>query len=110
QVVKDLASSNLRDGAIKFLLYVVNVNRLFEEALGTYDFDILLMVAAKSNKDPKEYISLVNGFKAIEDEHYRKYKIDMHLGRFKSALLHLSKCDNRFDEALELIEQKHLFK
>lgn len=109
-VVKDLPTSKLRDSAIKYLLYVVNVNRLFDEALGTYDFDILLMVASKSNKDPKEYISLVNGFKAIEDEHYRKYRIDLHLQRFKSALSHISKCDNCFEEALELIEERHLFK
>lgn len=111
QVVKDLSSGKMRDSAIKFMLYVVSVNKLFDEALGTYDFDILLMVASKSNKDPKEYISLVNEFKAIEDEHYRRYRIDMHLQRYKSALAHLSRCgDTRFEEALLLIEEKHLFK
>ena len=110
QVVKDLPSSKLREGAIKFLLYVVNVNKLFDEALGTYDFDIFLMVAAMSNKDPKEYLSMVNAFKEIEDENYRKYKIDMLLHRYKSALLHLSNCANKYNEALELIEEKRLFK
>ncbi len=117
QVVKALPSGKLRDSAIKYMLYVVNVNRLFDEALGTYDFDILLMVAGRSNKDPKEYIPLVNGFKAIEEEEYRRYRIDMHLQRWRSALTHLSRCNDsdgsggaRFEEALELIEQRHLFR
>jgi elongator complex protein 1 len=31
----------------------VDVNVLFDLALGTYDFDLVLMVAEKSQKDPK---------------------------------------------------------
>ena len=32
---------------------MVDVNTLFDVALGTYDFDIVMMVAEKSQKDPK---------------------------------------------------------
>ena len=32
------------------MLYIVDVNELFDVALGTYDFDIVLMVAEKSQK------------------------------------------------------------
>ena len=38
------------DDALKFLTYVVDVDSLFDVALGTYDFDLALMVAARSNK------------------------------------------------------------
>lgn len=36
--------------ALKYLLFLVNVNELFEYSLGTYDFDLVLMVAEKSQK------------------------------------------------------------
>lgn len=38
------------DEALRYLLYLVDVNELFNVALGTYDFDLVLMVADKSQK------------------------------------------------------------
>jgi elongator complex protein 1 len=38
------------DEGLRHLLYIVDVNELFDVALGTYDFDIVLMVAEKSQK------------------------------------------------------------
>ena len=36
--------------ALKYLLFLVNVNDLYEHSLGTYDFDLVLMVVEKSQK------------------------------------------------------------
>lgn len=36
--------------ALKYLLFLVNVNDLYEHSLGTYDFDLVLMVAERSQK------------------------------------------------------------
>lgn len=36
--------------ALKYLMFLVNVNELYEHSLGTYDFDLVLMVAEKSQK------------------------------------------------------------
>lgn len=36
--------------ALKYLLFLVDVNDLYEHSLGTYDFDLVLMVAEKSQK------------------------------------------------------------
>ena len=38
------------DEAMRYLLYLVDVNDLYNVALGTYDFDLVLMVAEKSQK------------------------------------------------------------
>ena len=38
------------DEGLRHLLYIVDVNELFDVALGTYDFDLVLMVAEKSQK------------------------------------------------------------
>lgn len=39
---------------MKYLLFLVNVNDLYEHSLGTYDFDLVLMVAEKSQKVRRE--------------------------------------------------------
>ena len=38
------------DESLRHLLYLVDVNELFDIALGTYDFNTVLMVAEKSHK------------------------------------------------------------
>lgn len=38
------------DEALKYLLLLVDVNRLYDAALATYNFDLVLMVAEKSQK------------------------------------------------------------
>merc|ERR1719481_1021745 len=66
KVIRDAGLTTKTDEALKFLLYMVDVNVLFDVALGTYDFDLVMMVAEKSQKDPKEYIPFLNNFKQME--------------------------------------------
>lgn len=95
--------------ALKYLLYLVNVNDLYDVALGMYNFDLVLFVAQKSQKDPKEYVAFLNELKQLE-ENYRKYRIDMHLKRFDSALGHIVKCGvEKLEECLDLIEKHGLY-
>jgi len=44
------SSSVTTDDALRYLLYLVDVNDLYNVALGTYDFDLVLLVAEKSQK------------------------------------------------------------
>ena len=44
------SSQGAVDEGLRHLLYIVDVNVLFDVALGTYDFEIVLMVAEKSQK------------------------------------------------------------
>lgn len=95
--------------ALKYLLYLVNVNDLYDVALGMYDFDLVLFVAQKSQKDPKEYLPFLNELKQLE-ENYRKYRIDNHLKRHNKALQHIVKCGaEKLEECLELIEKHNLY-
>ncbi|XP_024116076.1 elongator complex protein 1 isoform X1 [Oryzias melastigma] len=95
--------------ALKYLLFLVNVNDLYEHSLGTYDFDLVLMVAEKSQKDPKEYLPFLNNLKSLEPN-YQRYTIDRHLKRYRKALLHLSKCgDEHFPEVLQLVTEQQLY-
>ncbi|XP_041845937.1 elongator complex protein 1 [Melanotaenia boesemani] len=95
--------------ALKYLLFLVNVNDLYEHSLGTYDFDLVLMVAEKSQKDPKEYLPFLNMLKSLEPN-YQRYTIDKHLKRYRKALVHLSKCgEEHFPEALQLVKEQKLY-
>jgi elongator complex protein 1 len=97
------------DEALKFLLYMVDVNVLYDVALGTYDFDLVMMVAEKSQKDPKEYLPFLNRLQALELT-YCKFSIDLHLQRWPSALGHIAQLPDHFPECLQLVEEQRLYK
>uniref|UniRef100_A0A8C2F8L3 IkappaB kinase complex-associated protein n=1 Tax=Cyprinus carpio TaxID=7962 RepID=A0A8C2F8L3_CYPCA len=102
-------SSVSAEEALKYLLFLVNVNELYEHSLGTYDFDLVLMVAEKSQKDPKEYLPFLNMLKTLEPN-YQRYTIDKHLKRYRKALHHLSKCgEEHFTELLNLVKDQRLY-
>lgn len=102
-------SSVSAEEALKYLLFLVNVNELYEHSLGTYDFDLVLMVAEKSQKDPKEYLPFLNMLKTLEPN-YQRYTIDKHLKRYKKALHHLRKCgEEHFTEMLNLVKDQRLY-
>uniref|UniRef100_A0A4X2LDI3 Elongator complex protein 1 n=1 Tax=Vombatus ursinus TaxID=29139 RepID=A0A4X2LDI3_VOMUR len=95
--------------ALKYLLLLVDVNELYDHSLGTYDFDLVLMVAEKSQKDPKEYLPFLNTLRKMETN-YQRYTIDKHLKRYEKAIGHLSKCGPEyFPECLNLIKDKNLY-
>ncbi|XP_046559311.1 LOW QUALITY PROTEIN: putative elongator complex protein 1 [Haliotis rubra] len=94
---------------LKYLLFLVDVNELYDVALGSYDFDLVLMVAEKSQKDPKEYIPFLNKLRRMEDN-YRRFAIDQHLRRFRKALQHIAGCgDDKFQECLTFVEEHKLY-
>ncbi|KAM5300353.1 elongator complex protein 1 isoform 2-T2 [Ctenodactylus gundi] len=96
--------------ALKYLLLLVDVNELYDHSLGTYDFDLVLMVAEKSQKDPKEYLPFLNTLKKMETN-YQRFTIDKYLKRYEKAISHLSKCGPEyFPECLNLIKDKNLYK
>jgi len=96
--------------ALKYLLLLVDVNELYDHSLGTYDFDLVLMVAEKSQKDPKEYLPFLNTLKKMETN-YQRFTIDKYLKRYEKAIGHLSKCGPEyFPECLNLVKDKNLYK
>ncbi|XP_075146318.1 elongator complex protein 1 [Haematobia irritans] len=95
--------------ALKYLLYLVDVNELYNVALGTYDFGLVLFVAQKSQKDPKEFLAFLNELKGYE-LNYRKFKIDEHLKRYEKALYHIVNCGKeKFEEALDFIKRHEYY-
>ncbi|KAL5482011.1 hypothetical protein EMCRGX_G022290 [Ephydatia muelleri] len=96
--------------ALKYTLFLVDVNQLFDVALGMYDFDLVLMVAERSQKDPKEYLPFLNELRRLP-LHYQRFRIDQHLKRYGKALVHLSQCGaERFEECVGFMCQHSLYR
>lgn len=75
-----------------------------------YNFDLVLLVATKSQKDPKEFLPFLNELDSYE-ENYQKYKIDEHLKKYEKALTHIAKCgEEKLNEAIVFIERHGVYR
>ena len=100
------------DKALEFLCWIVNANTLFDFALKTYDFELVIMCAKHTQKDPKEYLLYLNKLNEIKqnDVVLMKYQINIDLKYYEDALTELSKGGEKyFDKVVELINEHHLY-
>jgi elongator complex protein 1 len=99
------------DAALKHLLLYVDVDQLYQAALGLYDLPLAFMVVSHSQKDPGEYLSELSGFGSISDVHMQRHAIDMSLGRYPKAVEHLVAAGpTQFDAALKLARERGLLR
>ncbi|KAF8885990.1 IKI3 family-domain-containing protein [Infundibulicybe gibba] len=100
---------DLVEDAVKYIIFLVDADRLFDTALGMYDFSLVLMIAQHAQKDPREYLPFLRQLRAL-DKFYQRFRIDDHLNRHTSALRNLSYAGTeRFDEALAYMEHHQLY-
>ncbi|KAI1321045.1 hypothetical protein EDD11_008626 [Mortierella claussenii] len=100
----------LAEDALKFTIFLADVDRLFDVALGMYDFALVLMVAQWSQKDPREYLPFLNELRTME-KYYQRFRIDDHLKKYQSALQNLSQAgETYFENCIGYIKQHNLFK
>lgn len=92
------------EDALKYICWIVDVDKLYDIALGTYDFGLVLMVAQKSQKDPKEYLPYLTSLQNME-KFIQRYTIDLQLARYPKALRNLSQAGpEHFEACLDLIK------
>lgn len=111
QQLRDNAApgSHTASKALDYVVFLVDVDRLYDVALGLYDFDLVLMVAQKSQKDPKEYLPFIAKLQAM-DKHTQRFTIDSLLGRWDSALENLAAGgEEKVDDAIELMQKHNLY-
>ncbi|KAG8994650.1 hypothetical protein FRB94_009752 [Tulasnella sp. JGI-2019a] len=105
----------LVEEAIKYIIFLVDADKLFDTALGMYDFSLALLVAQHSpTKDPREYLPFLRELRDLGDgknNGYQKFKIDDHLKRYKKALKGLHDAgESKFDEAVVYVEKHQLYR
>ncbi|KAI0076404.1 IkappaB kinase complex IKAP component [Panus rudis PR-1116 ss-1] len=99
----------LVEDAVKYIIFLVDAEKLFDTALGMYDFSLVLLIAQHSQKDPREYLPFLRELRAL-DKYYQRFRIDDHLKRYEKALKNLSLAGSeRFDEAMAYVEKHQLY-
>ncbi|CUA72874.1 Elongator complex protein 1 [Rhizoctonia solani] len=97
------------EDAVKYIIFLVDGDQLFNTALGMYDFSLVLMIAQQSQKDPREYLPFLRELRAL-DTHYQRFRINDYLGRRERALANLKSAGaERFEEAKKYIEKHELY-
>ncbi|GAA5956343.1 hypothetical protein JCM21900_006151 [Sporobolomyces salmonicolor] len=111
KVLADLKAKDAEraEDAVKYIIFLSDANKLFDLALGMYDFALVLMIAQHSQKDPREYLPFLRALRELP-LHLQRHKIDDHLARHDSALRNLALAgDEHFDAALEYAKKHGLF-
>ncbi|KAK7691913.1 hypothetical protein QCA50_005318 [Cerrena zonata] len=99
----------LVEDAVRYVIFLVDADKLFDTALGMYDFSLVLMIAQHAQKDPREYLPFLRELRAL-DKYYQRFRIDDHLKRHEKALRDLDQAGlERFDEALAYVEKHRLY-
>ncbi|RUP46125.1 hypothetical protein BC936DRAFT_147332 [Jimgerdemannia flammicorona] len=92
--------------ALKYTIFLCDVDRLYDIALGMYDFSLVLMVAQQTQKDPREYLPFLQELQNLEVL-YQRFKIDDHLQRHEKALLNLCLAGDQYFAEVVKYMQKH---
>ena len=78
---------------LKYLIFLADVESLYTTALSIYNFDLCLMVAQFSQKDPREYLPFLSMLKSFEPS-FQKFYINDYLKFHDLALKFLVEaCD-----------------
>ncbi|KAL0247662.1 hypothetical protein I308_103739 [Cryptococcus tetragattii IND107] len=97
------------EDAIKYIIFLSDVNKLYDVALGMYNFQLVLMIAQYSQKDPKEYLPFLRELRAL-DKWDQRFEIDDHLERRESALANLKQAGSeRFEDAASYLAKYELY-
>ncbi|KIH95256.1 elongator complex protein 1 [Sporothrix brasiliensis 5110] len=94
--------------AVEHICFLVDVNQLYDHALGLYDLDLTIAIAQQSQRDPKEYVPFIRTLHEMSPT-WRKFSIDDHLERHEKALSHLADFDD-FNEFLQYTNKHRLYK
>jgi len=110
RTVRTRDGTDVADSALKYAGVVVkDSDLLYQAALGTYDFDLVVMVAQVLQKDPKEYLPFLEDL-ASNTEQVKRYKIDLHLKRYSKALANLAVATaDHFPTCMELVTTHGLY-
>ncbi|CRK20663.1 hypothetical protein BN1723_002631 [Verticillium longisporum] len=97
----------LAEKAIEHICFLVDVNRLYDNALGLYNLELALLVAQQSQRDPREYLPFIQDLHQLPTLR-RHFQIDDHLERRGKALVHLKSLD-AFDELQQYVVKYALY-
>ena len=98
------------DAALEFLCWIAQADILFDFSLKTYNFELVIMVAKHTNRDPKAYLAYLAELQKMPPN-LMKYKVNFDLRHYSDALkeIAVNTDDVAFETAMSLIKQYKLF-
>ncbi len=109
RIVADLMQEDeaLAERAVEHICFLVDVNKLYDHALGLYNLDLALLVAQQSQRSTgvSSFIQKLHQMSLLR----RQFAIDDHLERREKALGHLKSLDV-FDEAQSYTAAHNLYR
>lgn len=100
-------SEDLAEKAAEHICFLVDVNQVYDHALGLYDLDLALLIVQQSQKDPREYLPYLQSLQELPSLQ-QKFTIDNDLKRYAKALRHLHERD-AFDELKTYVTKHELY-
>ncbi|KAL2241664.1 elongator complex protein 1 isoform X1 [Sesamum indicum] len=99
------ASYPSSEESLKHLLWLCDSEAVFEAALGLYDLNLAAIVALNSQRDPKEFLPLLQELERMPTL-LMQYNIDLKLQRYESALRHIvSAGDPYYEDCMNLMNK-----
>ncbi|CAK57494.1 unnamed protein product (macronuclear) [Paramecium tetraurelia] len=96
---------------LEYICWLADANKMFEVALGTYDFDLVKQVAQFTQKDPKEYLPMLERYSQIKDPIDMKSTIHIELKNYDKAIRVLSEGnEEQKQKSIELIRKQSRFR
>ncbi|KAM0790761.1 hypothetical protein ACM66B_004611 [Microbotryomycetes sp. NB124-2] len=99
-------SMDQANDAVKYIIFLSDADKLFNLALGMYDFSLVLMIAQHSQKDPREYLPFLQELRQL-DPAMQRFRIDDHLQRHASAVRNLAQAGDDCFEAVRAYAREH---
>ncbi|KDN37370.1 IKI3-domain-containing protein [Tilletiaria anomala UBC 951] len=97
--------------AVKYIVFLADAEKLYDVALGMYDFTLALMLAQHATrKDPREYLPFLRELRGVEPVQLQRFQIDDHLGRHQKAFRWLSQAgEAHHQHSFEYMQKHELF-
>eukprot|EP00730_Choanoeca_flexa_P017217 TRINITY_DN8259_c0_g1_i1.p1 TRINITY_DN8259_c0_g1~~TRINITY_DN8259_c0_g1_i1.p1 ORF type:complete len:1336 (+),score=384.79 TRINITY_DN8259_c0_g1_i1:376-4008(+) len=95
--------------ALKYMLLLVDVKKLYNAALASYNLEFVLLVAQVAQMDPKEYVPFLQKLDSLP-EPLKQFEIEHHLKRYARALLRLLEAGTeQHDRFYDICVQQQLY-
>lgn len=94
--------------SLKYLIFLVPPETLYDAALGMYNLPLALAIAKRSpTQDPKDYVPFLEALAGV-DETTRRFQINDHLSKWDLALEHLAEM-NDAERFVQYVQKHRLF-
>lgn len=104
RTVTALAPEHL-DGAVTHICFLADPHLLYQRSLGLYNLPLALLLAQRSQKDPREYVPFLQKVQGLS-VHKQRFVLDDYLGFVEKALRSLIEVPNEWEEIVSYV-QKH---